>query len=76
MSIMYLLPIALYLFESGGGGYSDILGALTGAISVSTISSVLVAAITASIGIVFFWWAARKVTQVLFSAFRSGKLHA
>ena len=58
-----------------GNTWDSILTALTSAISVSTISSVLVSAITASIAIVFFWWAARKVTQVLFSAFRSGKTH-
>lgn len=58
---------------SDSGGYQDIITALTGSISVSTVSAVLVAGIGASIGLVFFWWAARKVTQIVFSAFRSGK---
>lgn len=56
--------------------WDAIVTAITGSISVSTVSTVLVSAITAAIGLVFFWWAARKVTQVIFSAFRSGKLHA
>lgn len=58
-----------------GEDWSGILGVLTGAISASTISSVIVGVGTAAIAIVFFWWAARKVTQVIFSAFRSGKFH-
>lgn len=56
-----------------GATYSGVLGALTGAISTNTIMGVVVAGVTASIGIVFAWWAARKVTQILFSSFRNGK---
>lgn len=70
---LYIVPLMLFL--SSSGDYSDIISALTGSISVSTVSAVLVAGITASIALVFFWWAARKVTQVIFSAFRSGKTH-
>lgn len=71
-TLLYMLPILIL----DGNDWDSVLSALTSSVSVSSISSVLVSAITASIGIVFFWWAARKVTQVLFSAFRSGKLHA
>lgn len=56
-----------------GATYSGVLSALTGAISTNTIMGVVVAGVTASIGIVFAWWAARKVTQILFSSFRNGK---
>ena len=68
------MPGLLLLAE--GNDWDAIVTAITGSVSVSTISTVIVSAITASIGLVFFWWAARKVTQVIFSAFRSGKLHA
>lgn len=71
-TLLYMLPIMIL----DGNDWDAVLSALTSSVSVSSISGVLVSAITASIGIVFFWWAARKVTQVLFSAFRSGKLHA
>lgn len=71
-----MVPVNPSMFAmTDTGGYQDIVSALTGSISVSTVSTVLVAAITASIALVFFWWAARKVTQVIFSAFRSGKTH-
>lgn len=72
--LLYLVPMLALMFE-GTADYQAIITALQGSISVSTVSSVLVAAITASIALVFFWWAARKVTQVIFSAFRSGKTH-
>lgn len=58
-----------------GANYDGIISAISSAVSVSTISTVLVGATTTAIALVFFWWAARKVTQVIFSAFRSGKLH-
>lgn len=58
-----------------GNNYDGIISAISSVISVSTISQVLVTVTTTAIALVFFWWAARKVTQVIFSAFRSGKLH-
>ncbi len=63
------------LLLAEGADYDGIVSAISGSISVSTISSVLVSVTTTAIALVFFWWAARKVTQVIFSAFRSGKLH-
>lgn len=71
--VFYSIPLLGLAFTSSGD-YQDIITALTGSISVSTVSGVLVAGIGASIALVFFWWAARKVTQVIFSAFRSGKM--
>lgn len=73
---LFAARLPLVLLAAEAAEWDAIVSAITGSISVSTISTVLVSAITASIGIVFFWWAARKVTQVIFSAFRSGKLHA
>ncbi len=58
-----------------GANYDGIMSAVTGAISPATVAGVLTNVATAALALVFFWWAARKVTQVLFSAFRSGKFH-
>lgn len=57
----------------GPSDYSSILAALTGQISVSSIVGVLAAAIGASIGFVFLWWAVRKLLATFFSGFRKGK---
>lgn len=67
---LYLLSVLL-----DGDTWDGLMGVLTGAISTSTISGVLVSVGTVAVGIVFFWWAVRKVSQVIFSAFRSGKFH-
>lgn len=75
MEIVPYVKPSMVLALTSSGDYQDIISALTGSISVSTVSGVLVAGIGASIALVFFWWAARKVTQVIFSAFRSGKTH-
>lgn len=75
MEIVPYVQPSMVLALTSSGDYQDIISALTGSISVSTVSGVLVAGIGASIALVFFWWAARKVTQVIFSAFRSGKTH-
>lgn len=54
--------------------WDAIVTAITGSVSVSTVSAVLVSAIGAAIALVFFWWAARKVTGVIMGAFRGGHL--
>lgn len=48
--------------------------AISGIINVNGIVSVLVGIIPVALAFVAFWWAARKVARVLFSAFRKGKL--
>ena len=57
----------------GPSDYASILTAMTAQISVSTIVTVLAAAITAAIGFVFLWWAVRKLLSTFFSGFRKGK---
>lgn len=66
--------MASMLLLAEGNDWDGIVSAITGSISVSTVSSVLVSAIGAAIALVFFWWAARKVTRVIMGAFRGGRL--
>lgn len=68
-------PFLLMTLLLEGDAWDALMGVLTTSISTSTISGVLVSVGTVAIGIVFFWWAVRKVSQVIFSAFRSGKFH-
>lgn len=78
-----LFPATVVAFASSGGGssatvvdpstYADVLTAMTGQISVTTIVGVLAAAIGASIGFVFLWWGVRKLMSTFFSGFRKGK---
>lgn len=56
------------------GDWGNVIAPITEAVNVSTIAPVLVAAATTAITLVFMWWGVRKVTQVIFSAFRKGKL--
>lgn len=70
----FALFIAPLLLGESSNSWDAIVTAITGSISVSTVSSVLVSAIGAAIALVFFWWAARKVTGVIMGAFRGGHL--
>ena len=60
----------------GWSDLSDVLTAITGQISVTTVIGVVAGAIGAAIGLVFMWWGVRKLIRVLMSAFRKGKLSA
>lgn len=53
--------------------FTGVLTALQAQVSVSTVVSVLTAGATAAIGLTFMWWGVRKLTQMLFSAFRKGR---
>ncbi|MDO4261342.1 MAG: hypothetical protein Q4C82_04630 [Eubacteriales bacterium] len=54
--------------------WADVITALTGQISVSTIVAVLATLVTAGIGLVFMWWGVRKALRSLMAAFRKGKM--
>lgn len=54
--------------------WDTIISTIGSSISVSSVGGVLAAGATAAIALVFMWWGVRKVTQVIFSAFRKGKL--
>ncbi len=58
----------------GWSDLSDVLTAITGQISVTTVIAVIAGAIGAAIGLVFMWWGVRKLIRVIMNAFRSGKL--
>ena len=54
--------------------WSGVLSALQNQISVSTVVEVLAVLAGAAVGLVFMWWGVRKLTQVIMTAFRSGRL--
>ncbi len=80
LAVMVAASMSVVAFASSTGStpvgpsdYADILTAMTGQISVTTIVGVLAAAIGAAIGFVFLWWAVRKLMSTFFSGFRKGK---
>lgn len=54
--------------------FTAVLTALQSQISVSTVVGVLASAATAAVGLAFMWWGVRKLTRVLMSAFKKGKV--
>jgi len=54
--------------------FSSIITALQEQISVSTVVGVLAVAAGAAVGLAFMWWGVRKLTRVLMSAFKKGKV--
>lgn len=58
----------------GAPDFSAIISAITKVISVEQILGVLTTVIAVAVAFVFFWWGARKVTRVVMSAFRRGRL--
>ena len=67
-----LAPMALLL--EGTGDWQDVLSALTGSISVSTVAGVLATVAGACVGLAFMWWAVRKAIRALMAAFKKGKV--
>lgn len=58
----------------GSSAFASVITALQAQISVTTIVEVLAYAATAVVAMVFLWWGVRKVTQMVMSAFRSGRI--
>ena len=54
--------------------FMSVITALQEQISVATIVEVLAVAAGVAVGLVFMWWGVRKLTGVLMSAFRKGKI--
>lgn len=54
--------------------FTSVLDVLQSQISVSTIVGVLGIAAGASVGLAFMWWGVRKLSRVLMSAFKKGKV--
>lgn len=54
--------------------FMSVIEALQNQISVSTVVGVLAVAAGAAVGLAFMWWGVRKLTRVLMSAFKKGKV--
>lgn len=54
--------------------FMSVITALQEQISVGTIVEVLAVAAGVGVGMVFMWWGVRKLTKVLMSAFKKGKI--
>lgn len=57
----------------GYGDFSSIIDTIKNQVSVTTIVGVIGSVTAVCIGLVFFWWAFRKVVRMIMSAFRGGK---
>lgn len=53
---------------------ASVLTALQKQISVASVVEIIAYVIGAGIGLVFMWWAARKLIKTFMGAFRSGRL--
>ena len=54
--------------------YQTVVTEISNTLSSSNVATVLTYAIGVCIGLVFFWWAVRKVGGMLMRAFKRGKL--
>ena len=54
--------------------FASVMTAITDQIDVSAVVEILAYAAGAAVGLVFLWWAVRKVMRVLMASFRSGRL--
>lgn len=54
--------------------FSSVITAITSQISVSAIVEVLAYAAGICIAFVFLWWGVRKVTRMIMSAFKKGRI--
>ena len=54
--------------------FQPIIDAITAQVSVSTVVTVLAGGVAAGIGFAFMYWGARKVTRMIMSAFKKGKV--
>lgn len=68
-----LAPSYAFAVAAQYSDFEGVITAVTGQVSVSTVVGILTQAATISIGLVFMWWGVRKVSKVLFAAFRKGR---
>lgn len=54
--------------------FTSVLTALQNQISVATVVEVLAVLAGAAVGLAFMWWGVRKLTRVIMSAFKKGKV--
>lgn len=74
MSAMIVPTFAAEPVSVSYNDFETIITNLQGQISVSTIVGILATLASVCVGLVFLWWAVRKVVSALMSAFRNGKL--
>lgn len=69
-----MVPILANATAITAADFQSILETLQAQISVSTVVGVLGVAAGAAVGLAFMWWGVRKLTKVLMSAFKKGKV--
>lgn len=69
-----LTPSAAPVSAIDYSDFQSVITAITGQIDVGSVVGVLAAAAGVCIGLVFMWWGVRKVTRMVMSAFRKGKI--
>ena len=74
MSVMIVPTFAAEVTSVSYSDFESVITALQNQISVSTIVNILATLAGVCVGLVFLWWAVRKVVSALMSAFRNGKL--
>lgn len=79
-----LASVSMAFANEGGGApaaavsssdIASVLTALQAQISVASVVEILAYVLAAGIGLVFMWWAARKLIKTFMGAFRSGRLN-
>lgn len=58
----------------GASVFEPVVDAITAQITPTSVVAIVAGVIGASIGLVFMWWAVRKVSRAVMGAFRKGKL--
>lgn len=82
LMMMATLGVTMASAAEVGEDYADVavsamqqgLESVTSTISIGNVITVLLAVIGICIGLVFFWWALRKVIRMVMTAFRKGKI--
>ena len=72
----FALSIPAFAAEGSTGleTYKNVIDSIADTLSTTNLSNVLVYAVGVAIGLVFLWWGVRKVSRILMSAFRKGRL--
>ena len=74
MAAALAIPLWLLAAEGSTGSYSDIITALTTALTTSGITGVIVAGLGAALSFVLLWFGIRKVPQIFMAGFRRGRV--
>lgn len=64
----------LLSFLSQTVDFSDITDALTGAFNAGQIASLIGLGLASGLGLAVLWWGARKLTNIIVTAFKTGKI--